>query len=394
MYAVSLRCVRCGFELPLEAFYRCPDCGGILDVKYDYGSIERDIDPDEFLSRGGGVWVYWELLPLADRSNIISLGEGGTPLQRSTRLSKRLGLRELYLKNETVNPSGSFKDRPMSVAISKALEFGFKRIILASSGNAAASASAYAAKAGLECVIYVPDGTPREKVLQAVIHGAEVKVVKGTYSEAFESALIDSERFGWFNVTSTYLNPYTLEGDKTIAYELYRDLGGRVPRWVIVPVGAGPLLAGVWKGFWELMSLGLVNEIPSMVGVQADGCSPIVRAFVEGRNEVEAWVNPKTIASAIADPLKGYTQDGTRTVNIIRESGGFAVSCSDNEIIDAVKALARYEGLFAEFSAAASIAALSKGLEEGLIERDDLTVCLITGHGLKTVEMAAELLKG
>jgi len=364
-------------------YYSCRKCGGILQVDYDYQRLSERQKPRMVKKKGIGIWKYKEFLPIQDYSKMISLHEGGTKLLRCKRLGRRLGIEKLYVKDETTNPTGSFKDRPISVAVTKAKEFSAKTMVSASSGNAGASLSAYAAKAGIECWIFAPAGVPQEKTCQMRVHGSKLVIINGTYSDAFKLARTCAEELGWFNVTSTFCNPYTVEGDKTVGYEILEQLHYDAPDWVLIPVGAGPLLVGSWRGFMEMKRLGWVNRSPSMVGVQAEGCSPIVKAFKVGRSTVEPWGNPRTVVSAIADPLQGYPQDGTLTLNTIRKSNGLAEACSDYEILQAVKWLAETEGIFAEPAGAAPIAALDKLTGEGKLEKKDVVVCVVTGSGLK-----------
>jgi threonine synthase len=320
---------------------------------------------------------------VGDERSMVTLSEGGTPLLSCPALAGLIGLRRLYVKDESRNPSGAFKDRPMAVGISKARELGKSSVTTASSGNAAASLATYAAKAGIRSYIFIPENTPAGKVTQALVNGGTLVKVRGSYSNAYALARQASERFGWMNITTTFLNPYAIEGDKTIAYELYRQMDRGVPDWILIPTGAGPLLFGIYKGFQELRRLGLCDRIPRMCAVQAEGCAPIVRAFQAGEDTISAWENPETIASAIADPLKGYEQDGELVLRILRESRGAAVGVTDAGIRDALLELARSEGIYAEPSAAAPIAGLRKMVAEGTIDENSSVVCVVTGHGLK-----------
>jgi threonine synthase len=319
------------------------------------------------------------MLPLEKYESIVSLEEGNTPLIRTESLGDGF-----YVKDETRNPTGSFKDRPNTVGISKAVELGAKTVAIASSGNAAGSLSAYAAKAKIECVVCVPEDTPNSKLKQIMVFGAKVAKVRGTYSNAFNLIRESCQKFGWHNLTSVCTaNPYQVEGDKTAAYEIYERLNN--PDWVLVPLGAGPLLVGIYRGFWELREAGLMDRIPRLVGVQAEECAPIVRAFKRGEKEVTAWEGkPHTVAHSIADPLTGYSQDGTLTLEKIRESNGVAESVNDDEMLEAVWQLSKGEGIFAEPAAASTLAAANKLKRNRIISNGDKVVLMVTGTGLKS----------
>ena len=319
------------------------------------------------------------MLPVEKQENIVSLEEGNTPLIRTESLGEGM-----FVKDETSNPTGSFKDRPNTVGISKAVELGAKTIAIASSGNAAGSLSAYAAKAKLECVVCVPEDTPSSKLKQIMVFGAKVAKVRGTYSFSFNLIRESCARYRWHNLTSVCTaNPYQVEGDKTAAYEIYERLNN--PDWILIPLGAGPLLVGMYRGFSELREAGLIEKIPRLVGVQAEECAPIVRAFKSGEKEVSPWEGrPHTVAHSIADPLTGYSQDGTLTLEKIRESNGVAESVNDAEMLGAVWQLARGEGIFAEPAAASTLAAATKLKKAGVISRGEKVVLMVTGTGLKS----------
>ncbi len=321
-----------------------------------------------------------------------TLGEGDTPLIRADKLAHRLGLERLWLKNESANPTGSFKDRPISVGIAKALEFGLDRIVIASSGNGAAAAAAYAAKAGLVARVLVPESTPDEKVSQARFYGAEVERIPGPYSNCYAAAKKISEDEGYFNLTTTFLNPYTVEGDKLVGLEIYKQLGSSVPDIVFAPIGDGPILVGIHRGFRELRRLFPSLSIPRMAGIQAEGCSPIARAFAAGDKTVVADESPSSIAGGICDGLNGYAKDGTWTLRHIRESSGFSLAVSDERIAEAQAWLAQDEGVFVEPSAAACVAGLAEAVREGKVGKSDRIVAVLTGHGLKDMNQVRKYL--
>lgn len=371
-----LACHRCDWLGALSNLYACSACGASLLVTY--------ARPVEFSGGAAGedavgMWRHRACLPVSARAETVTLGEGGTPLLGAGRLEPS---GDLLLKNETVNPTASFKDRPVAVAATVARELGLAGLVCASTGNTGVAVAAYAARAGLPAACVVPDATPSAKLRQIEAAGARVVRVRGDYSDAYALALEAAKEHGWANLTSTYVNPYMLEGDKTVAYEIFEQLGGRAPDWMIVPVGAGPLLSAIYKGFEELGASG--NEGPRMVAVQAVGCAPIARAFEAGEEEVSTWDRPvETASSSISDALRGYPEDGTRTLSVVRRSRGKAVAVSEEETREALGDLARAEGLFVEPGAAVSVAAYRKLTEENIIEEGQTTVLVLTGHGLK-----------
>jgi threonine synthase len=392
MFATKLKCLRCGAEFPLLTRYRCLKCKGILDVDYDYEAMKKEGVGSQFTMRKGeGMWNFKDFLPVRKES-IVTLREGDTPLFHCERLGELLNLSNVYLKDETRNPTGSFKDRPVSCAISKAREEGANTVVTSSAGNGAVAVASYAAKAGMKVIILVPSTTSRNKLLSIVCSGATLVKIKGTYSDCFGLVRELSQKYEWINLTSTFLNPFATEGDKTVAYELYQQLDF-VPDWIVVPVGAGPLLVGIYKGYKELKKLGLVDKLPAMVGIQAKGCAPIVRAFDKGDLEVKAWGIPRTIAAGIADPLKGYSDDGTLTLQIIRESGGVAIAVDDQNIMETTLKLSSTSGIFAEPTGASSVAGLKKLKEKGILRESDTVICMVTGSGFKDTHSVEEHVK-
>ncbi len=325
------------------------------------------------------MWRYRRHLPVSADAEPVTLGEGGTALLGVPRLDPS---GTLLLKNETTNPTASFKDRPVAVAATVARELGLSGLICASTGNTGVAVAAYAARTGLPAACVVPETTPAAKLLYIEAVGACIVRVNGDYSDAHALARSAAENYRWANLTSTYVNPYMLEGDKTVAYEILEQLGGRFPDWILVPVGAGPLLAAIYKGFQEL---GAMEEAtPRMVAVQAAGCSPIVRAFDAKAVEVSEWEHPvETAASSIADPLRGYPEDGTRTLSAVYQSGGTAVAVSEEEMFGAMVDLANTEGLFVEPGAAVSVAAYRELANRRIIGEGEKAVAVLTGHGLK-----------
>ncbi len=369
---ITLHCTGCGRTYALSNSLNCAVCGGILLVEYDRRVQYVPSAPAAGLS---SIWRYRDMLPQVKTQNIVSLGEGNTPLSPSRHHAS------LYFKDEGRNPTGSFKDRPTSVCITMAKEFGCSSIVTASSGNGAASASCYASVCGLASTIFVPAATPAAKVAQAISYGGNVIRVEGDFSRSFEMAKHAAHDTGVMNVTTTFLNPFGVEGDKTIAYEIYEQLG-RCPDTICIPVGAGPIVVGVYRGFRDICSVFQEEKMPKIIAVQAEGCAPIVRALQNSR-PVRSERNPKTIAGAISDPLHGYEQDGDLAAEVIVQSGGTGVLVSDEQIISAGLLLARKEGMFVEPSSAAAYAGYLNILDEGDIDLSGMTVCILTGNGLK-----------
>lgn len=390
----SLNCVECGESFsPEEEIYVCKKCGGKLTVSYDYEKIQNAVSRSNLEERDGGVWKYKEFLPISDEKFMISIGEGDTPLIKADRLGNILRMDNLWLKVETQNPTSSFKDRPMSVGVSKALEFGEETVVTASSGNAASALAAYSAKAMIDCYAFVPEDAPKAKLAQLAIHGAKVirAASGGVGDPSYELMKMGFENFGWAPIPSGgAFNPYQPEGNKTMSYEISEQLGWRAPDWYLVPVGAGTLLSGNAKGFFELENLGWIEESPRISGIQAEGCAPLVKAYKDdiSPSSCPTWEEPDTCAGGLVDP---YPWDADTAIPAIRESGGKAESVSDDDILSALKLLARTEGIFAEPSGVAGLAGLIKLVENGEIDRSEEVVISITGGGLKDQKTAVEL---
>ena len=380
MHEKRLTCIRCKSEYPIENSYLCSNCGGILDVTYEYPKDLANI------VKNGSFFNHLEkILPL-EEGRYISIGQGNTPLVQSLNINKVKNLGTLFLKCEYLNPTGSFKDRPVSVGISVAKSRGETSVVVASSGNGAASVAAFAARANIRAIIIVPQNTPEEKVRQTLMYGGQVIKVPGPYSDCFKLGKEISEKYKIMNLTSTFINPYMLEGDKVIAYELLHQMP-RVPDVIFVPIGAGPLLVGIYKGYKELFNMGLITTLPKMVGVQAEGCNPIARAYEQKKHTVECEKYPQTIAGGISDGLVGYTQDGEYVLQCIEESGGWAISCNDDELLEMQYKLASLEGIFVEPSSAISIAGIKKSIELTLTDEKATHLALLTGSGLKDMSV-------
>jgi len=318
-----------------------------------------------------------------EESSRVDLGTGLTTLHSCEGLGEALGLKSLYVKDDTVNPTNSFKDRPSAVAVSKAKEFGATAVGCPSTGNLAAAVAAHAAKAGLPCYIFLPADTERSKVLQASIYGANIVAVDGTYDEANRLAAQAAEEYGWA-FANINLRPYYVEGSKTLAYEVCEQLGWRAPDSIVVPLGSGALLLAIKRGFEQFRRLGLIEDKPTrFIGAQAEGCAPIVEAFKAGDEDITPIEHPDTIAKslAIGDPGDGYY-----VLKAIRETGGVAESATDREILDAIRLLASKEGVFAEPAGGVTIAVLKKLAQQGLIGPDETVVCCVTGNGFKAAD--------
>lgn len=369
-----LVCISCGAEYPLDyRGYRCARCGDLLDVIPEIPEISGW---EMFKEREWGVWRYREFLPL-DYSRRVSLREGGTPLIRCRNLSRWTGVRELYVKFEGANPTGSFKDRGMTVAVTKAVKLGAHGVICASTGNTAASLAAYAARAGLRSIVAIPEGAiAMGKLFQAIAHGATIVKVRGNFDNALKLVFEAAERLNLYLLNS--VNPWRLEGQKTLAFEVAEELGHDLN--IAVPVGNCGNIAAIWKGFKELRESRLTEGLPKMIGVQAEGASPFARLVREGRKNLEPVDKPQTIATAIRI---GRPVNWKKALRAVKESNGLVETVLDKEILDAQHALARLEGIGVEPASAAALAGVKKLAENGEIDVDRPVVCVCTGHLLK-----------
>lgn len=383
----ALRCIGCRREFPEdEILYACPSCGNLLE----YVVPISDMDPKRlrcsFDSRPLGVWRYMELLPGFKGKAPISMHEGGTPLHSCVRLGKDIGLKNLYIKFDGMNPTGSFKDRGMTMGITKARDLKVKAVVCASTGNTSASLAAYAGIAGIKCVVMIPSGAiALGKLSQAMMHGATVFEVKGNFDDALNLVMSSSRELGLYVLNS--VNPFRPEGQKTAAYEIVDQLG-EAPDALVIPVGNGGNNAAYWKGFSEFKELGLAKKTPRIYGIQAEGAAPVAEAFRKGADKIKPVKNPETIATAIRI---GNPANWLKTIRAIRGSGGDCIAVSDKEISAAQKAIARNEGLFVEPAAAASFAGLIRLVESGDIGKSEKIVCVATGHGLKDPDAAIKV---
>lgn len=384
---LKLKCVKCGREFKeTEVLYTCPDCGieGILDVELDYDLIRKELNR-EYLknNRNYSLWRYLPAIPVEDTKGIQPLQAGWTPLYNIGSLSKETGLGSFFLKDDSRNPTASLKDRASAVGVAKAIELGRTVMCAASTGNAASSLSGFAAAAGIKTYIFVPKTAPEAKIIQLLIYGSNVFLVKGTYDEAVELCFKASDEFGWYN-RSCAINPYLIEGKKTISYEICEQMNFQAPDIAVVAVGDGCTIGGVWKGFKECFELGLIDKLPKIVGVQAENSNPVTRAFKSNTYEFEYRL-PDTLADSIS---VGIPRNGIKALNALHESGGCMVDVSDEEILAAMKLLAQKTGVFGEPAGVTSFAGIMKMKELGLIKGDERVVSIVSGSGLKDIRSA------
>ncbi len=384
-YATNLTCSSCGRHYGLDEKYLCKFCGGILEVNYDYEKLRNQLKRREDIKGNfPGIWKYGKLLPL-NGSQGFSLFEGDTPLLRCNRLASELGLKNFFVKDEGRNPTGSFKDRSVTIGISDALKKKLRLVHTASTGNAGVSAAAYSARAGLKAIVLVDWKIPLNKLLQMKVYDPKVIYLKDLFksqAKLFRALRTIEKRLGSYNIFLWALvNPLLMEGIKTIAYEIVEQLHWIVPDKVVVPVGRGDCIAAIHKGFKELRELGLTDSTPEMIGVQAEKANPLVKSFEKGLSQVEPIKNPETVASGIN---VGFS--GSHALKAIKESNGEAVSVSDKEIIEAQLKIARFEGIFTEVTSAATVAAVEKLQSEGKLGKNEIITCILTGTGLKDME--------
>jgi len=390
-YATGLRCRVCGKLYPKGPTNFCTDDFGPLEVDYDYDAIRATLTRDKIARRPKSMWRYRELLPVAGEPS-VGPQVGGTPLIRADRLADALGVERLWIKNDAVNfPTLSFKDRVVSVALSKAREFGMRTVGCASTGNLANSVAAQAAQAGLETFILVPADLERVKILSTALYGAKVIRCTGTYDEVNRLCTQIALKYGW-GFVNVNLRPFYAEGSKTMGYEIAEDLGWRFPQHVVCPMAGGALIGKIHKAFTELTRVGLVDQpvTTKMWGAQAAGCNPISDCVKSGRERHKPVRKPDTICKslAIGDPADGYF-----AAKLMRDSGGWAEDVTDEEIVDGMLLLARTEGVFAETAGGATVSVLRKLLEQGRIPRDEEIVICVTGNGLKTQDAVFEAIE-
>jgi threonine synthase len=383
-YFSHLECPICGQSYSGREPTNFCVCGRPLLARYDVASVRRYIRRSDWAQRPHNLWRYRELLPVLEEANVVTLGEGGTPLLPVRRLGAQLGLRHLYLKEEGYNPTGTFKARGLALAVSKAKELGLHDLAIATAGNAGSALAAYAAAAGLEAYIFAPDDTPPMIVQECLILGAHTYVIKGLINDAGWIVQEGKAEHGWFDM-STLKEPYRLEGKKTMGFELAEDCGWHLPDVILYPTGGGTGLIGMWKAFAELRALGWIDDHrPRMVVVQAEGCAPLVKAFEEGATESTLWPNAQTMASGLRVP-KAFAD--FLILQAVRDSEGTAIAVSDEDMARAQRLLAANEGIFACPEGAATVAALQVLRQRGWVQADERVVLFNTGSGLKYAEL-------
>jgi threonine synthase len=380
------QCINCGTKYDIDQIvYFCPKCGDILEIKIDLTQVKANLKTSNWQTTPLSVWRYRDFLPIHEATRTVTLSEGGTGMHRSQRLGKEIGLNNLYIKNEGENPTGSFKDRGMTVGVTKAAELGARHVICASTGNTSASLAAYAARAGLKCTVLIPSGKiAYGKLSQAMIHGAKVLQVRGNFDQALEFVLKLAEKHKSIYLLNS-INPFRIEGQKTLGFEICEQLNNQAPDRIIVPVGNAGNISAIWKGIKEFHELGFIKSLPKMTGIQASGSAPVAQAIKSNSQTITPVTKPETIATAIRI---GAPVSWKKAVNAIRDSNGTAETVTDEEILVAQKLLARVEGIFVEPASASSIAGLMKLVRNGVIDRDERVVCVTTGHGLKDPDTA------
>lgn len=382
-----LECSCCAKRYPAGQVYNLCECGAPLFARYDLRRASPKLEQRNLRSRPASLWRYREVLPVADEASIISLGEGFTPLLRARRLGDKLGIPNLYLKDESQNPTGSFKARGMTVAVSMAHQLGIRRLAVPSAGNAGGALAAYAAKAGLQSAVFMPEGTPIANRLECVMHGAAVKMVPGSIKDCGR-VMRETLTGDWFDV-STLREPYRVEGKKTMAYEVWEQMGGRLPDAMIYPTGGGTGLIGMWKAFDEMQELGWIGaRRPRMFAVQAQHCAPMVRAFAAGLERAEEWKDPETVASGLRVPA---AIGDFLILRALRQSRGAALAVSDEEMLAAVREIAETEGLIISPEGGATLAGFKRLLADGFLAGHESTVLFLTATGYKYLETLEQM---
>ena len=388
-FVKGLKCRECNQDYPKQPIHVCETCFGPLEVVYDYDRIKSSISREKIASRPKNLWRYRELLPI-DGEPTVGLYSGYTPLIRAYRLGEALGVKQLYIKDDSVNhPTFSYKDRVVSVAISCAIEFGFDTVSCASTGNLANAVAAHAAKAGLNCYVFIPEGLEQAKIIGSTIYGPRTISIKGNYDDVNRLCSEIGDKYEWAFV-NVNLRPYYSEGAKTNAFEIVEQLGWKIPRHIVVATAGGTILPKLAKAFNELKRVGLVEDGECKIySAQASGCDPVIQALKKGTDLISP-VKPNTIASSIAI---GNPADGYYVVKTIQETGGWGESATDEEILDGIKLLASTEGIFTEPAGGTEVAVTKKLVQQGRIPRDEPTVICITGNGYKTIEAVAGIVE-
>jgi threonine synthase len=383
-YLADLECSSCSrmFSAHHVQTY-CPDCSAPLLARYELTKAKSELDRDKFVRRPKNMWRWFELLPVFDQKNIVTLGEGDTSLLQLQHLRTELGLSHLYLKDEGINPTGSFKARGMSSAVSKAIELGIQKLVIPSAGNAGGALAAYAARAGMQAMVIMPKSAPKTNIIECEIMGSAISLVDGLIDIASKAADQVSMSEDWFNL-STFKEPYRVEGKKIMGYEIAEQLGWKLPDVVIYPTGGGTGLVGMWKAFHELKALGWLesNTLPRLISVQAEDCAPVVRAIESNMDYCERWENAKTIATGLCVP-KSFAD--RLILKDIRESHGTAISVSDHDISHWQEKLAQLEGIYSCPEGAATLAAVDKLIKEKKVDPEESVVVFNTASGIKYI---------
>ncbi len=390
-YVSHLECARCAKQFESGKVHNLCDCGSPLLVRYQMRRAADSGLRERLASRPPTLWRYREVLPVAQEGSIVCLGEGFTPLLHARRLGEKLGLPNLYLKDEAINPTGSFKARGLAMAVSMARELGIKKLAIPSAGNAGGALAAYAAQAGMKALVYMPEETPLVNRLECSLLGAEVVLISGSVRDCGCVLRQRVEREGWFDI-STLREPYRVEGKKTLAYEIFEQLQGSVPDAMIYPTGGGTGLIGMWKAFEEMEEMGWIGgRRPRMFAVQATGCAPMVRAFAAQTERAEEWLNPQTVASGLRVPS---ALGDFLILRALRESRGAALAIEDRAMLDGVRELAQTEGLVTAPEGGATVAALKRLLGDGFLAGPETVVLFLTGSGYKYLEVLQTLAAG
>ena len=384
-YLDHLECSYCGGTYShSEVMRTCPQCGKVLFARYDLPKLKREVDRAALERRPANMWRFSELLPVENMDNVLTLGEGATPLLPAENLGRKLGLKSLYIKEEGLNPTGTFKARGLSAAVSRASELGLKRFTCPSAGNAAGAVAAYAARGGLEVQVFMPRSAPEANKVESSIMGSRLTLVDGLIGDAGRLSKELADREGLFDL-STLQEPYRAEGKKTMGLELAMQLGWRMPGAIIYPTGGGTGIVGMWKGFYELLELGWVEgRLPKFISVQAEGCQPIVKAFLDGAEYAESWPDAHTIADGlqVPHPFADYL-----ILRAIRDTGGTAVAVLDEEMVAAMREMAASEGVFACPEGAATLAGLKTLVRDQVLDPDETIVLMNTGSGYKYLDL-------
>ena len=384
-YLIHIECTLCGVLQDAAKVHRlCPECGGVLYPRYDLKSAAKEFDRDVLNYRDPTMWRYFELLPIIDSKNIVTLGEGFTPIFEISKVAKELNCEKLFVKDESLNPTASFKARGLSAAISKASEFGISKVTIPSAGNAGGAMTAYASKAGMESYVFMPKDAPEANQKEVSISGAKLELIDGLISDAGKLSAQLAEELDLFDV-STLKEPYRVEGKKTMGYDIAQQFDWSLPDAIIYPTGGGTGIVGMWKAFDEMESMGWIDsKRPKMFSVQSDGCAPIVKAFEDGKNHADPWLNASTIAAGIRVPVAVADY---LILEAVRESGGKALTVTDESMLTWMKTVASLEGMFFCPEGAATLSALQALFDDGSLLRSERILILNTGSGLKYLEL-------